>query len=200
MQNIYSQQEIVGKVEFYKSNDTTDKFSMSTSDNQIQSLNSRTHKIELTQNGRINQTETDKDGFFTFFIHQKDSIKISVEKDSNILSEDFYYKTADLNDTLKLRISDKKVALYRDSIAEPEFYKKYNEEIAIADFKNGKRQILAGGGFFTEEVLEKREKLSKEYKFEYYYIFGCEGNLYQTRIAYRYNEVMKKLIGIKNVW
>ena len=100
----------------------------------------------------------------------------------------------------KLKISDLRITTYRDSIESPEFYIKYSEKQAYSDFKNGKKRILANDEFHSKESSERRKKLSKQYGFEYDYIFDSQTTIYKYRIMTRYNEIMKKLIGIKNVW
>ncbi|MDP2687813.1 MAG: hypothetical protein Q8O62_11360 [Aequorivita sp.] len=198
-QQLYSQKEVVGKVEFYKSCDTDEKISMSTSENEIKSLNSRNQQIEINLNGKISEYKTNENGIFKFAVYQADSMKIVVNKKSDVLNETFHFKTADLNDTIRLKISDKKVSLYRDSISSPEFYQKYNEQQAYSDFKNGRKRILAGGGFIAEKSWERRNAMTEKYGIEYDYLIGCVGLQSEFRIMYRYNEVIKKLLGIKNV-
>jgi len=197
-QRFYSQNKIVGIVNYYKSNDSSGKISMSTSDKQILLLNSRIHKIEIIQNGIVNKLETNDKGFFKTSINESDSIKIIINKKSELLKAIFKYKTIDLKDSLKINISDKKIAISRDSIAFPEFYSKYNEKQAFLDYNNSNKRFLIGG-FVTEKSIHQKE-LIKKYTIRYDQLFGCEVMLSEMRIMYRYNEVMKKLIGIKYIW
>ncbi len=66
--------------------------------------------------------------------------------------------------------------------------------------KNGRKRILTGSGFVLKKILKRRKKLSKEYGFEYEPTHGCIILSSESRIIYRYNKIMKKLMGIKNVW
>src|SRR5690606_23546193 len=106
----------------------------------------------------------------------------------------------EIKDTLKLRISDKKLAVQLDSQLEPEFYNKYSENQANTDFANGKRIILAVGiDWRTDKSTKRIKEITELYNVNYKYIFDPSQS--EMRILYRYNQVMKKLIGInKNVW
>ena len=170
-------------------------------DGTIKNLTNRKHKIKIKQKDSISELETDSTGIFKFIADLKSSIQIKVNDHSPVLNKTFEFNFNEITDTLKLRISDKKLAVYRDSITEPEFYKKYSEKQAELDFKNGIRRIFGGGGFLADETYKRNELLAEKYNLKYEYLFGCIVERNKIRIINRYNEVMKKLIGIKeNVW
>ena len=146
------------------------------------------------------QTQTESTGIFSFKANSIDSIKIVVNEKSKVLHGIFKVFPLTAKDTILVRISDQKLSLYKDSIQSPKFFKKYNEKQAELDFKNGNARFLGSGGFMTKKTAKRRKKLSEQYNFKYEYIFGCMQLRSERRIAFRYNEVMKKLIGIKNVW
>ena len=172
----------------------------SSSDGTIRNLNSKRHKIKITQGQNILEFQTDTKGFFKFEASLNDTVYIVVNEKSPIFSKRFRYVFNEVNYPIKLRISDKKLATYKDSIQAPDFFKKYNEKQAELDFNDGKKRILAGGGFISEESMKRREKLSAKYGIEYDYLFGCIIMRPELRIMNRYNKVMKELTGIKNVW
>ena len=200
-QNLYSQKKVVGKVEFYKSVESEYKILESFPDLTIQSLTNRKHKIRIEQKDSISEMETDSTGIFKFRANLTNSIRIKVNNHSPFFNETFEFDINEIRDTLNLRISDKKLAVYQDSIREPEFYNKYSENQAYLDFNNGIRRLFGGGGFLSEITIEKNKLLAEKYNLKYEYLFGCVVNRTEIRIVYRYNQVMKKLIGIKkNVW
>jgi len=174
---------------------------MSTSKVAINSLNSRIHKIKIIQDGIVNEYETNINGIFNVVVYDSEKVDIIVNDFAKLLKGNFSYKTEELKDSVFLRISDQKIASYTDSISSPKFYAKYNKKQASLDFQNGRKRILgATSGFMTKETIERRLELSKKYGFEYEYIMGCITSEPKMRIIYRYNETMKKLIGVKNVW
>ncbi|WP_282042748.1 hypothetical protein [Winogradskyella flava] len=199
-QSLYSQKEIVGKVEFYKSIESDWKILESFPDATIKKLTNRNHKIKIEENNVITELETDSTGIFKIKLRLKDSIRIKINDHSPVLNEEFQFAPNQINDTLKLRISDKSLCVYRDSISEPKFYAKYNEKQAELDFENGKHQLLGiGTDWPTEESMKRREEIETEYRIKYDYFF--QPTREKIKIMYRYNQVMKKLIGInKNVW
>ena len=199
-QNLYSQKEIVGKVEFYKSIESDWKTLESFPDVTIAKLTNRNHKIKIEQNNSITEVETDSTGIFRIKNELKYSIRIIVNDHSPSLNGNFQFDLSKIKDTLKLRISDKKLCVYRDSISEPKFYTKYNERQAELDFNNGKLELLGISTCWpTEESNERRKGIEVEYGIKYNYYF--EPTHEKIKIMYRYNQVMKKLIGIKkNVW
>ncbi|MFG6687925.1 hypothetical protein ACGK9U_15190 [Mariniflexile sp. HNIBRBA6329] len=199
-QNLYSQKEIVGKVEYYISNNYDIPSFTASSEKTIKYLNSRRQQIELIQGNSITEIKTDTTGIFKINIKLDENLKITVNKKSKLLASEFQFSSNQLNDTLKLRITDEKIDIYKDSIASPKFYNMYNENQAYSDFENGKKRILTGAGFVSKESSIRRKKLSEEYGFEYEPIHGCIILSSESRIIYRYNKIMKKLIGIKNVW
>lgn len=199
--NLYSQKEIIGKVEFYKSFESEWKVLESSNDKTIKKLNRGNRTIKFIQKDSIIKLKTDSTGIFKLRTISKDSIRILVNDHSSIANGIFEFAYREVNDTLTLRISDKKLAIYRDSIISPEFHRKYNEQQAHLDFKNGIRRILGGGGFLSDETIKRNKRLAKKYDLNYEYPFGCVVDLSSIRIMNRYNEVMKNLIGIKeNVW
>ncbi|NJB72905.1 hypothetical protein GGR42_003403 [Saonia flava] len=198
--NLLGQNKIVGKIEFYKSSNSEWAELESSSDRQIELLNSRRHKIKIAQGESSTEMRTDSTGFFLFMLNSPDSLKIAVNEKSKVLNGLFKISVPPKNDTILFKISDKKLSLYKDSIQSPVFFKKYNEKQAELDFKNDNAQFLGSGQFIPQKVIKKRKRLSEQHNFEYKYVFGCIQSRAERRIAYRYNEVMKKLVGIKNVW
>ncbi|MCF1422092.1 hypothetical protein [Mangrovimonas futianensis] len=200
-QFLFSQREIVGKVEFYKSVESEYKILESFPDGTIQNLTNRKHKIRIKQKNRLFELETDSSGIFKFRTYLNDSIHINVNHHSNFFNEIFKFDSYELSDTLKLRISDRKLAVYRDSLVEPEFYNKYSEKQAYIDFNNGIRRLFSTGGFLSDYTIQKNKLLAEKYDLNYEYLFGCIVNRTKIRIVYRYNQVMKKLMGIsEKVW
>jgi len=199
-QSLYSQKEIVGKVEFYKSEATKFVLFRDKDDQYTKNLNKRKSKIKLLQKNSITEIETDSSGIFRISVSQKDSIRIIVNEHSPVFEEQFEFAYKEIKDTLKLRISDKKLAIQLDSQLEPEFYIKYNENQANEDFADGKRIILAVGiDWRTDESTKRIKEITELYNVKYKYIFDPSQS--EMRILYRYSQVMKKLIGInKNVW
>lgn len=198
-QNLYSQKEVVGKVEFYKSIENEWKILESFPDGTIKNLTNRNHIIKIKQKDKITEFETDSTGIFKVTIKISDSIFININKESPVFNGHFKFDFNEIKDTLKLRISDKKLAVYRDSITEPEFFSKYSEQQAEINFKNGKRELLGAAICWpTEESIERRKQIESEYGIKYNYF---EPTREKIRIMYRYNQAMKKLIGInKSVW
>ncbi len=200
-QSLYSQKEIVGKVEFYKSEATEFVLFRDTKDLYTKNLNKRKNKIQLVQRGNLTEIETDSSGIFKIRVSKKDSVQIIVNEHSPIFNGQFKFDYNDIKDTLKLRISDKKMAIHLDSYREPEFYNKYNEQQAELDYNNGKREILLIlYDWPKDEITERRKRIAKTYNINYNY-FPVETSQCRMRIMFRYNAVMRKLIGIKeNVW
>ena len=199
-QNLYSQKEIVGKVEYYISNNYDITSFATSSKKTIRYLNTRSQQIELIQGNSISEIKTDTAGIFKVNIKFDENVKITVNKKSKLLAAVFQFSSNELKDTLKLRIADEKIDIYKDSITSPEFYNMYSENKAYSDFENGRKRILTGSGFVSKKILKRRKKLSKEYGFEYEPTHGCIILSSESRIIYRYNKIMKKLMGIKNVW
>ena len=199
-QSLYSQKEIVGKVEFYKSVESDYRILESFPDGTIKNLTNRKHKIKIQQKDSIYELETDSIGIFKCRVDLKNPIRIKVNDHSPVFNETFDFDLNKIRDTLKLRISDKKLAVYRDSIAEPEFFKKYNEKQAEIDFQNGKRQLLWYiAGWMSDEYFNNQNKIITEFKVKK--IEFVEPSREEIRIMFRYNQIMKKLIEInKNVW
>ncbi|NKI33475.1 hypothetical protein [Croceivirga thetidis] len=197
---LLGQNELTGKIEFYKSFESEWAELESSSDRQIVLLNSRRHRIKITQGESTIQTQTDSTGIFSFKANSIDSVTISVNEKSKVINGVFKLHPLSAEDTILLKISDKKLSLYKDSIQSPKFYTKYSEKQAKLDYKNGNARILGSGTFMTREIARRRKKLANQYNFKYQYIFGCMSLHSERRIAFRYNEVMKKLIGIKYVW
>ncbi len=199
-QNLYSQKEIVGKVEVYKSIENEWKILESFPDKTIQNLTNRKHKIKILQKDTITKLETDSNGIFKIRMAKKDSIQIWVNEQSPVLNGKFHFEFNDWQDTLKLRISDKKLAVYRDSIIEPKFFSSYSEKRAEINFNIGKRELLGAAVCWpSEESIKRRNQIEAEYGIKYkYYVDPTREKI---RIMFRYNQVIKKLIGInKNVW
>ena len=201
-QNLFSQKTVVGKIEYYKIIESESTPFKTFSEKTFKSLNSRKHRLTINQEGNKTETKTDSSGFFKIELKSLEQIKIEVYKKRSFLNQTFYFdpKSNIGKDTVYFKISSKKMELNLDSIQAPEFFKKYNEKIAELDFKNKNARILGSGDWLIDEIVEKRKKLSKKHNFKYEYIFGCLNSKAERRIAYRYNEKMKKLIGIKNVW
>ena len=199
-QNLYSQKDIVGKVEYYISNDYDIPSFAASSKKTINYLNSRKQQIELIQGNSISEIKTDTTGIFKMNINLDEKFKLIVNKKSKLLAAEFEFEPNEWKDTLKLRISDEKMDIYKDSITTPQFYNLYSEKQAYLDFENGKKRILTGAGFVSKESSKRRKKLSEEYGFVYEPIHGCMILSSESRIIYRYNKIMKKLMGIKNVW
>ena len=202
-QNIWAQVNLVGKIEYYKSYEHKDSFIESYSDDGIKSLNSRKHKLLIGQGTNRIQTQTDSIGFFNFILNDDEKIMVEVSKRTSLLYHRFTIEPEEIKekDTIILRISDRKLSLGIDSIQAPKFFMKYNEKQAEKDFKNGNARILSSGAWITDKIAERRKKISEKYNFKYKNIFGCLNSKAEKRIGYRYNEKMKKLIGIKeNVW
>ena len=199
-QNLFSQTEIVGKVEFYKSIISDWNILESFPDKTINKLSARKHKIKIFQNDTILEFKTDSLGVFKININKTDSIQIEVNKHSPVFNAKFNYKISEIKDTLKLRISDKKLAIHRDSLATSKFYRKYNENQAYLDYEKGLRQILVIGVCFPSNGYENKLKLlANKHKLKYEYLSSPTRN--QIQIMYRYNQVMRKLMGIKEkVW
>ncbi len=166
----------------------------------LKTLNSQNHSVEIRQGTTIREFETDSNGIIKLSLTPNEKIYLTVNKNSKTTKAVFSYEMSELKDTLKLKITDLGIMTYRDSISLPEFYNKYSETQARVDFENGNLRIIGGGGFLGKKTIKRREKISKEYGFKYEYIFGCETMGNEYRIIHRYNETMKKLIGIKNVW
>lgn len=199
-QSLFAQVDIVGKVSFYKYlPHENDRFASST-DATIDRLNIRKHYVEIVQNGNVSTLRVDSTGVFTTIVSPKDSLTIIINKKANVLKKVFRIAPSQLTDTLLLQISDRKLSNYRDSIRDPAFYNTYNERQAILDFKNGKARILAGGAFLPDKAIKRRKKKETQHHFTYYNIFGCMVSHSQLRIAYKYNQVMQKLIGIEDPW
>ncbi len=200
-QNLYSQKDIVGKVEYYKSYSYGIPSFDSGIEKLLKRLNSQNQKIEIRQGTTIREFETDSSGIFKYSVNPNEKIFLSINKNSKTTSANFSFEPSEIEDSLKLKISDLRIMTYRDSISAPEFYNKYSEKQARVDFENGNLRIIGGGSFLTKKTIKRREKIAKEYGFRYEYEFGCEIMGAEYRIIHRYNETMKKLIGInKNVW
>jgi hypothetical protein len=199
-QSLYSQKEIVGKVEFYKSIESDWNILESFPDATIKHLTNRIHRIKIEQNNQVTELKTDSTGIFKIGTKSNDTIIIIVNDHSPVFNEKFQFDLSQIKDTLKLRISDKKLCVHRDSISEPKFYAKYNERQAELDFNNGKLQLLGISTCWpTEESIERRKQIEAEYGIKYNHYF--EPTREKIKIMYRYNQIMKKLIGInKNVW
>lgn len=194
-QEIISQTEIIGKVEFYKSNTSEWNVLESFPDVVIKRLGLRNHKIELIQKDSIKSFVTDSTGHFKVKINSKDSLFIKVNKHSPIFNAEFNYSVLDIKDTLKLMISDKKFAVHRDSVLAPEFFKLYSEKQAYLDYEKGIRRILGLAVCFP---TGKSKSIEAKYNVVYEYFSPDRTTI---RIIYRYNQVMRKLIGIKEeVW
>lgn len=199
-QSIFAQVDIVGKVSFYKYLPHKNNRFASSTDASIDRLNTRKYHIEIVQNGNISTLRVDSTGIFTTTVNSKDSLTITINKKAKMLKKVFRIAPSQLTDTLLLQISDRKLSSYRDSIRDPAFYNTYSERQAVIDFKNGKAQILAGGAFLSDKAIKSREDLETQYHFTYRNIFGCMTSHSEIRIAYKYNLVMSKLIGIENPW
>lgn len=199
-QSLYSQKEVVGKVEFYKSIESEWKILESFPDVVIKNLSNRKHKIKIIQNNLSTELETDSTGIFKISTIANDSIRIIVNDHSPVFNEKFLFDLSEIKDTLKLKISDKKLCIHRDSISEPKFYKKYNEKQAELNFNNKKHDLLGIATCWpTEKSIERMKQIEAEFKIKYTYYF--EPTREKIKIMYRYNQVMKRLIGInKNVW
>ncbi len=200
-QNLYAQKEIIGKVEFYKSEATEFVLFRDTKDLYTKNLNKRKSKVQLIQGDSIIKFITDSTGVFKIRVLLKDSLRIIVNEHSPVFNEQFKFDFNNIKDTLKLRISDKKLAIHRDSIVEPEFYNKYNENQAELNFRNGKKEILLIlYDWPKDEITERRKQIAKIYNVKYSYLL-IETSQNRMRIMFRYNLVMRKLMGIKeNVW
>lgn len=199
--SLFAQKEIVGKVEFYKSVNSELIILEPFSDGTIRNLTNREHRIKILQKDRITELITDSTGIFKFSTVLDDILQIKVNETSPVLSGNFRFNYNEIKDTLKLQISDKKLAIYRDSIQAPEFYKKYREEQAYIDFENGIRRVFGAGGMVSNETIKKNKLLEEKYGLKYEYLFGCIVDRTKISIVYRYNQVIKKLIGIEeNVW
>ena len=201
-QSLFSQKSIVGKIEFYTIVESKPKPFKTFSENFLRSLKSKKHRLTIIQEGNKTKIKTDSSGFFKIELKTLNQLKIEVYKKRSFLNQTFYFnpKKNIGKDTVYFRISNKKLEINFDSIQAPIFFKEYNEKMAELDFKNRNARILGSGNWLIEEIVEKRKKLSEKYNFKYEYIFGCLNSKAERRIAYRYNEKMKKLIGIKNVW
>jgi hypothetical protein len=203
-QNLIAQIEIVGKIEYCRSKEFKSGHLETFSEKTFKSLNSREHYLKINQGKYIIEKQTNSNGIFKIELVKNEPLTIQVYKKESIYNKTFYYNPEKytINDTIVFRISERKLYLNIDSLQAPKFYKKYNEKIAELDFKNGNARILGSGNWLTEEIVEKREKLSEKHNFKYEYILGglTSTATAERRIAYRYNEKMKKLIGIKNVW
>nr|WP_299383109.1 hypothetical protein [Allomuricauda sp.] len=197
----FSQDMKLGKVEFHKSFPSEHKMIQSSSDKQIERLNNRRHRIEIRQGTKDTIIITDSTATFRFVLGINDSLHIKVNPRSRTISKSMVLHPKDIIDTLRLKISDRRLAAHIDSLQTPKFYAKYNERQAEIDFKNGKAQLLGSGSFIGEETQRRRQRFADKYKFEYRYVFGCFVSRPEIRIAHRYNRVMKKLLGIEeNVW
>ena len=199
-QSLYPQKEIVGKVEFYKSEATKFALFRDTDDRYTKNLNKRKSKVLISQRDSLTEIETDSSGIFKVRVSLKDSIVIKVNEHSPVFNGQFDFDPNNIKDTLRLKISDKKLAYRIDSQREPDFQKKYSEEQAGLDFKNGYRNLLLlGFDWPTDETTNKRSEISEKYDLEYICIFNpshCK-----MRIMYRYNKVFRDSLGIKeNVW
>ncbi|WP_159779520.1 hypothetical protein [Flavobacterium sp. 9AF] len=199
-QDLYSQKEIVGKVAFYKSIESNWKVLESFPDQTIESLTNRVHSIKIVQNNHISEFETDSTGIFKFKTKGNDSIRIYINHSFPLFKEEFEYDLSQIKDTLHLKISDKKLCIYRDSINEPQFYTQYKEEQAELDFQNGNKRLLAiAVDWPKEDIIKRFKEIENEYGIKYDYFF--EPTREKIRIMYRYNQVMKKLLGInKSEW
>ncbi|MFS4446019.1 hypothetical protein [Maribacter sp. 2307UL18-2] len=199
-QNIYSQKEVVGKVEIYKSVENEWKILESSSDGTIENLTNKEHQIKVQDEYNTTDFKTDSSGLFKIRTTLNDSIRITVNDHSPILNGEFHFDLNEIRDTLKLRISDKKLAVYRDSILEPNFFSSFNEQQAETNFNNGKRELLGIAVCWpSEESAKRRKQIEAEYGVKYRYYFDPTRE--KIRIMFRYNQVIKKLIGInKNVW
>lgn len=201
-QNLFAQNEIVGKIEYYKSKNSDSGHYEKFTEKTLKSLNTRKHYLIITQGDSLIEKRTDSNGFFKIQLKKNEKLTIQIYKKTSIFNQTFLIKNRNYKykDTIYFRISDSKLYKNIDSLQAPEFYKKYNEKMAEMDYKNGNARILGSGQWLTKKNVEKRKKISKKYNFKYEYIFGCLNSKAERRIAYRYNEKMKKLIGIKNVW
>lgn len=204
-QNVAAQDNAVGKVEFYKSKATewllSGKFFVrDAKDNYTKNLNKLKRKIQIIQNDATTETVTDSLGFFRFNVSKNDSITILVNSHSPILSGKFKFDSIKPNDTLVLRISDYKLAISHDSLLEPEFYHKYNEQQAKIDYQNGKRIILLlAFDWPTQETTENRKRFKALYNVTYNYTSLLSHS--KLRIMIRYNDVIRELLGAKEeIW
>jgi len=198
-QDLYSQKEIIGKVEFYESEATKFLLFRDTNDNYTKNLNKRKSKVHIFQGDRVTEMET-ASGIFKFSVLTKDPFKIIVNKDSLILCEKFEFDSYEDKDTLKLKVSDDEFAFRLDSQREPEFQKKYSESQARIDFENGKINLLLMHiDWLKDEIRQRRIEVAQTYNIEYIYI-SPQGHS-KMRIMYRYNKVIRDLLGIReNVW
>ena len=190
----------MGKVEVFKSVEHEWKDLESNSDYSLKQFNKRKHFVQIWQGESLAYLQTDTTGIFKAVIDTSTKFLIKVYPYSPIFSTEFRFESGVYKDTLELRISDERLAVYRDSIRAPEFQQKYSMKQAEIDFKNGKRQLLA---YVTDwprsEYTENIKRIENEYNvtFEYFADHPRE----KIRIMYRYNQVMKKLLGIEGeVW
>ena len=199
-QSLYAQKEIVGIVEFYKSEASEFGLLRDSKGLYTKNLNRRISEVQFIQKDSAIKIETDSLGVFKINIPFSDSLIVSVNKNSSYFNGEFKFAYSEIKDTLRLRISDKKYAIKVDSYFEPEFYNKYNEAQAELNFKNGKREILLiQHDWPKDETIEKRNRVEIKYNVTYEGIFNA--NEVQARIMYRYNKVMRDLMGIKeSVW
>lgn len=190
----------MGKVEVFKSVEHEWKDLESTSDYSLKHFNKRKHFVQIWQGESLAYLQTDTTGIFKAVIDTSADFIIKVYPQSPIFSAEFKFDAGVYKDTLDLRISDERLAVYRDSLREPEFHKKYSMKQAELDFNNGKYQLLA---YLTDwprpEYTKNIRRIENEYNvtFEYFADHPRE----RIRIMYRYNQVMKKLLGIEGeVW
>lgn len=199
-QDLHSQKEIIGKVEFYNSEATEFALFRNTDNNYTKNLNKRKSKIQVSQRDSVIEINTDSYGIFKFSISPEYPIHIIVNKQSSVFYGKFEFNSYDIKDTLKLRISDKELAVRLDSRLEPDFQKKYSEYQARLDFENRKLNLLLMSmDWLKDEIRQRRKDITQTHNVEYIYI--SYPSQCKMRIMYRYNKVIRGLLGIKeNVW
>lgn len=166
-------------------------------------MNSIEHSIKVIQENFVDSTKTDNKGIFSLEIDNRNKFEIIVNENSPVLNKRFNFKANGIinNDTLYLKISDKKLVIYKDSISANDFYSKYNEKKAVEHFNQGKRELLAIGGEISKSKRKYQENLTKKFDVKFNYVlFGSMVTQSELRILDRYNSRMKELLGIKNVW
>jgi len=201
-QNLFAQETKVGIVKVIKYRDTNDKFTESTTDSTLAYLNKREHNILITNKKDTTRLKTNSLGIFEIPKGYFNYCSITVNPKTKDLREEFLFMEGlGKKDSLNFDIYDYHISNKIDSTKAPEFYNKFNTQIAEKDFFAGNKRYLIGYGItHSNDFIKQLESKSEEFGFKIEYPENMHETLTEHRILYRYNERMKELLGIKNWW
>jgi hypothetical protein len=201
-QNLLAQETKVGIVKVIKYRDTNDKFTESTTDSTLAYFNKRKHSILISNKKDTLRLKTNTRGLFKIPENYFDYCSITVNPEIGYLREEFLFIDGlGKKDSLDFDIYDYHISNKIDSTKAPEFYNKFNTQIAEKDFFAGNKRYLIGYGItHSNHFIKQLESKSEEFGFKIEYPENMHGTLTEHRILYRYNERMKELLGIKNWW